>query len=49
MLSIVPRFFETLVNLIKRKGLIGEIPKGDVIVFAFVLAILHYYYQHDVC
>ena len=44
MLSIVPRFFETLINLIKRRGWIGDIPKGDVIVFAFILAILHYYY-----
>jgi hypothetical protein len=44
MLSIVPRFFETTMNLLKRKGLIGTIPKGDVLVFAFILAIIHYYY-----
>ncbi|CAK92935.1 unnamed protein product (macronuclear) [Paramecium tetraurelia] len=47
MLSIVPRFFETLLNLMKRKGYMIDIPKGDVLVFAVILAIIHYYYQHD--
>ena len=44
MLSIVPRFFETIFNLLKRKGLAKNIPKGDVLVFAIILAIIHYYY-----
>ncbi|CAD8203837.1 unnamed protein product [Paramecium octaurelia] len=47
MLSIVPRYFETILNLMKRKGWIKNIPKGDVLVFAIILAIIHYYYQHD--
>jgi len=25
-----------------------DIPKGDVLVFSFVIAIIHYYYQHNV-
>ncbi|CAD8115145.1 unnamed protein product [Paramecium sonneborni] len=47
MLSIVPRYCETIFNLLKRKGWIKEIPKGDVLVFAIILAIIHYYYQHE--
>ncbi|CAK60265.1 unnamed protein product (macronuclear) [Paramecium tetraurelia] len=47
MLSIVPRYFETILNLLKRKGWMKIIPKGDVLVFAMILAIIHYYYQHD--
>ncbi|CAD8102546.1 unnamed protein product [Paramecium primaurelia] len=47
MLSIVPRYFETILNLLKRKGWINNIPKGDVFVFAIILAIIHYYYQYD--
>ncbi|CAD8124066.1 unnamed protein product [Paramecium sonneborni] len=46
-LSIVPRFCETVVNLLKSRGKMINIPHGDVIVFSFVIAIIHYYYQHD--
>lgn len=47
-LSIVPRFCETFLNLLKSRGMMIDIPKGDVLVFSFVIAIIHYYYQHDV-
>ncbi|CAD8118809.1 unnamed protein product [Paramecium sonneborni] len=47
MLNVVPRYFETIFNLLKRKGWLKNIPKGDVLVFAIILAIIHYYYQHD--
>ncbi|CAD8191844.1 unnamed protein product [Paramecium octaurelia] len=46
-LSIVPRFCETIINLLKSRGKMMDIPRGDVIVFSFVIAIIHYYYQHD--
>jgi hypothetical protein len=47
-LSIVPRFCETFLNLLKSRGMMINIPKGDILVFSFVIAIIHYYYQHDV-
>lgn len=43
-LSIVPRFCETFMNLLKSRNKMINIPKGDVIVFAFAIAIIHYYY-----
>ncbi|KAM3142227.1 hypothetical protein pb186bvf_005636 [Paramecium bursaria] len=47
-LSIVPRFCEILLNYVKdRLKLKINFPNGDSLVFAFVLAILHYYYQNE--
>lgn len=43
-LSIVPRFCETVLNLLKSRGKMIDIPHGDVLVFSFVIAIIHYYY-----
>lgn len=48
MLSIVPRFCETILNYLQKRKLAAKLAKGDVLFFAIVLGLLHYFYQHEV-
>jgi hypothetical protein len=43
-LFIMPRFFETLWNLLKRRHLVKPLPNGDLLVFAIAMGIINYYY-----
>lgn len=47
-LFIVPRFFETLWNLMKKRKLAKPIPGGELLVFALAMGIINYFYQNDV-
>jgi hypothetical protein len=43
-LFIMPRFFETLWNFLKRRNLVKPMPGGELLVFAFAMGIINYYY-----
>lgn len=47
-LFIMPRFFETLWNWLKRRNMVKPIPGGELIVFAFAMGIINYFYQMEV-
>lgn len=47
-LFIMPRFFETLWNYLKRRGLVFPLPGGELLVFALAMGIINYYYQMEV-
>lgn len=44
----MPRFFETLWNWLKRRSLVKPIPGGELLVFAFAMGIINYFYQMEV-
>ncbi|KAL4444542.1 hypothetical protein ABPG74_016835 [Tetrahymena malaccensis] len=46
-LFIMPRFFETLWNWLKRRRLVAPIPGGELLVFAFAMGIINYFYQME--
>jgi hypothetical protein len=49
MLTILPRFLETLINMLrKRKIIVGRIPHGEILLFSLILGTIHYYYQNEV-
>ena len=47
-LFIMPRFFETLWNFLKRRNLVKPLPGGELIVFALAMGIINYFYQMEV-
>ena len=47
-LFIMPRFFETAWNFLKRRNLVKPIPGGELIIFAFTMGIINYFYQMEV-
>ena len=44
----LPRGLEILAKRVKKHQLKGGIPHIDTLVFATIMAVLHYSYQHDV-
>jgi hypothetical protein len=43
-LFIMPRFLETLWNWLKRRRYVKPIPGGELLVFAFAMGIINYFY-----
>mmetsp|Transcript_10482 Transcript_10482/g.932 ORF Transcript_10482/g.932 Transcript_10482/m.932 type:complete len:115 (+) Transcript_10482:252-596(+) len=43
-LFIMPRFFETLWNFLKRRNLVKPVPGGELLIFAFAMGIINYFY-----
>ena len=46
-LYMFPRFLESFFMFLQKKGLVGSIPNGEVLVFALALAIIMYCYQNE--
>ena len=44
----MPRFFETAWNFLKRRNLVKPLPGGELIIFAFTMGIINYFYQMEV-
>lgn len=38
---------ETSYYWLRRRGIVGELPYGEVLVFGFAMALLGYFYLHD--
>ncbi|KAM3143746.1 hypothetical protein pb186bvf_004242 [Paramecium bursaria] len=46
-LYILPRFLQSIINILKSRKRIPNIPNIDIIVFGWIIAILNYYYQNQ--
>jgi hypothetical protein len=47
-LFIIPRAMETIFNLFKKRGYISNLKNGEMMIFALIMGIIHYFYQHEV-
>ena len=46
-LYMFPRFLESFIMFLQKKGLVKSIPNGEVLVFALALSIIMYCYQNE--
>ena len=46
-LYFLPRFLESFWGWLKKRNLVTSIPYGEVLVFAFAMAVLMYCYQNE--
>ena len=46
-LYLLPRFLESLFNAMEKRGYVKSVANGEVLVFAFAMSILMFFYQTD--